>query len=405
MEPCEKYISRLSRERRAKEEAEELLERRSFELYKANERLAQSEQKFRNLIENSSDWVWATDINGVYTYASPQVEKLLGYKPDEIVGKSCFELMETLEIDSIKEKFGEIVRQKGSINALLNVNIHKDGRKVYVETSAMPIITQEGNLVGYNGIDRDVSDRVEKEKKLKIQEQMLISQSRQAAMGEMIGMIAHQWRQPITTIGMAINNIKIDIELGTINMDGLDASLDDISDLVQHLSKTIDDFRDFFRDDKQKELTTIDSAIEDTIHIIGKSIEGNNIELHVQLAAEAETMIFKREMMQALLNILKNAKDILLERAIKTPCINISSEQNEHEVLVTISDNAGGIPKAILPHIFEPYFTTKGPAAGTGLGLYMSDVIVREHHGGRIEASNSKDGACFVVRIPVVARC
>jgi PAS domain S-box-containing protein len=365
------------------------------------EAILKSEQKFRNLVESTSDWIWETDAEGIYTYASPQVTRLLGYRPKEVVGKSYFDLMKPSEVESIKKQFEEITKHKRQIKNMVNICLHRDGHEVYLETNGAPVLNDNGELIGYEGVDRDITERLEKEKLVKDQEQMLIAQSRQAAMGEMIGMIAHQWRQPITAIGMAINNLKADIELDMVDAKGFSVSLNDMGLLVLHLSKTIDDFRDFFKEDREKERSSVDSIVEDAIHIIGKSLINNNIELRLNLNAPVESMLFKREMIQVLLNIIKNAKDVSQERGVKRAYIEIKSEQNDNEVVISICDNAGGIAADVLPRVFEPYFTTRGPTSGTGLGLYMSDIIVRNHHGGKIEATNTQDGSCFTIKLPI----
>ncbi|MBU1217051.1 HAMP domain-containing histidine kinase [bacterium] len=232
-------------------------------------------------------------------------------------------------------------------------------------------------------------------------EEMLISQSRQAAMGEMISMIAHQWRQPITVIAMGANNLLINVELENSDPETITNTANKILEQTVHLSKTIDDFRNFFSPNKHKELVLVNDVIEENFEVIGKSLENNNIALKKEYNSATPIFIYSRELMQVFINILKNAKEALVENKIKNPTITVSTKEDVNNVYISICNNGTTIPGDILLKIFDPYFTTKDEKNGTGLGLYMSKTIVEKHLHGSINAENQKNGGvCFNITLP-----
>lgn len=232
-------------------------------------------------------------------------------------------------------------------------------------------------------------------------EEIMLAQSRQAAMGEMISMIAHQWRQPITVIAMISNNILLEAELNMIEINKLKENANKILKQTVHLSNTIDDFRNFFSPNKLKELVNITDIIEDNLKIIGKSLENNNISVEKEYLSTTPTFIYSRELLQVVINIFKNAKEALIENSIADATIFVKTKEDENDIYISICDNGKGIPKDIINRIFEPYFTTKDEKNGTGLGLYMSKTIVEKHLYGSIIAKNVENGgACFLIQIP-----
>lgn len=242
-----------------------------------------------------------------------------------------------------------------------------------------------------------------KEANLKIEllEQMMISQSRMAIMGEMIGMIAHQWRQPITIIGMITNNAIIDLQINEWEKDKLIQDLQSVDKQVHYLSHTIDDFRNFFRPNKLPQQITFQEISSEIITILGKNFETNQIQLIFSGDFSIPITTYKNELLQVFLNILNNAKDAFLEKKITSPVIHIRAQMVENKINFEIQDNAGGIHSEHIRHIFEPYFSTKDEQHGTGLGLYMSAIIIQKHIGGSIEAFSKGDETVFKISIPI----
>lgn len=229
----------------------------------------------------------------------------------------------------------------------------------------------------------------------------MLHQSRQAQMGEMLSLIAHQWRQPLSSISAITGSLAIDIALDNYDKDSFEKELEAIDELSQHLSSTINDFRDFFKENKQKNLVTIQELIEGAIIIIGIALESKKIELIFDLQEEVTISTFVNEVKQVILNILKNAEDILTEKEQKDPKIWIASYVENEFVYITIEDNAGGIDEKVIPKIFDPYFSTKRSSNGTGLGLYMSKTIINEHCKGKLSVVNTRNGAKFTIALPL----
>ncbi len=251
-------------------------------------------------------------------------------------------------------------------------------------------------------LNRDLKQRVEKEvKKTREKEQLLVQQSKMSAMGEMISMIAHQWRQPLSSIGAVAGNLKVRYELESLQRDEFNQAIDDINYQTQYLSSTITDFRKFLSPTKKLERADFSEIVENSLKIIGKSLDNKAIKVEKQYRYQQELMTFPNELMQVIINILQNAQDVLMERNVTNPLIKLSGRETNQHLEFTINDNAGGIPNDILKNIFEPYFTTKTKSDGTGLGLYMSRTIIERHCKGRLTASNNADGACFRIELPL----
>lgn len=259
-------------------------------------------------------------------------------------------------------------------------------------------------------INQTLERRIEEEvAKNREKDKHILQQSRLAQMGEMISMIAHQWRQPLGSISAVAASIKLKVTLNRLDMSSgatkeesktyLLESMSKIESYVQFLTHTIDDFRNFFKPNKQKESVTLSQLVNRTLEIIGKALEINGITVTTEVQSSSEIFTYANEVTQVILNILKNAEDVIKERTTQDPHIWILvSKQNEWHT-ISIEDNAGGIAEHILPHIFEPYFSTKSEKNGSGLGLYMSKTIIEEHCEGVILAENTQHGARFVIKL------
>jgi len=243
--------------------------------------------------------------------------------------------------------------------------------------------------------DRIVSEINERTK----QEQLLIQQSKLASMGNMIGNIAHQWRQPLTELSAVLMNMQVKKEHDDLSNEEFESSIEECDMILSHMSNTISDFQNFFKPSKQKENFSLDSECKNTSFIIESSLKHNNIDLQIVIEDESKVVGYPREFAQAILNILSNAKDVLLERNVENPYIRLTLQKGSKYALIKIEDNAGGIKDEIIERIFEPYFTTKHAKQGTGIGLYMSKIIIEENMHGYINVSNTKVGALFTIKL------
>jgi PAS domain S-box-containing protein len=248
-------------------------------------------------------------------------------------------------------------------------------------------------------LQEETACRLRAVESLREKEQMLIQQSRLAAMGEMINNIAHQWRQPLNTLGLTIQAIQMHHEFEELTKEVMEQSVRTSMTLIQHMSQTIDDFRNYFKPEQTMVDFRVSQVISSTLAIIEGSFKHENVAVEVAEKDDPVVYGYRNEFAQSLLNILNNAKDALTERKVDQPWVRIAVSGDSGRAVVTISDNAGGIPEEILPRIFEPYFTTKGPQKGTGLGLYMTRNIIEKKMGGSLTARNTEEGAEFRIAV------
>ena len=230
-------------------------------------------------------------------------------------------------------------------------------------------------------------------------DQVLITQSRQAAMGEMIGNIAHQWRQPLNALGLLLANIKDAYHFGDLSEAYLDQAVADGNRLVQKMSMTINDFRNFFNPGKENVPFSVRQQIREAIVLVEASFRNDNIRISLQAAQDLTLFGFPNEYSQVLLNLFTNAKEAIKASGVALGSVEVGLAESDGQGFVTVSDNGGGIPAESLDRIFEPYFSTK--EMGTGIGLYMSKMIIERNMHGSIEARNTEDGAEFTIRTPL----
>lgn len=242
-------------------------------------------------------------------------------------------------------------------------------------------------------IDQEIRQNREKD-------QILFEQSRMAAMGEMINSIAHQWRQPLNALGLVIVNFHDAYIFKNLDDDKVEKLVDKSQRLIQKMSSTIDDFRNFFITDKEKSLFSPQAVIRETANLIEASLNNFGIQLIFDMDSTREVYGYPGEFSQAILNLFGNARDALVETKILNPNITVTLHEEANEAVIMITDNGGGVPDAIIPHIFDPYFTTKEQGKGTGIGLYMTKIIIMDHMGGHIKAFNTDQGARFVITLP-----
>ncbi len=301
------------------------------------------------------------------------------------------------EIGELAYDFNVMIERLEDTQVRLKKSHFELEQKVNERTAELIEKTKELEVLNTQ-LDIRIKDAVVKNTK---QEQMLIQQSRLAAMGEMIGNIAHQWRQPLNALGLILQNLYYAHESGDLSKEYLERSIQKGQKLTENMSKTIDDFRNFFQPNKKVEQFNISISINDAYNLISASFRHNNIALDMHVDTDIEIEGYPNEFAQVLLNILTNAKDALLTNNINKPSVIIEAFKDENTLHVSILDNAGGINDDILNKIFDPYFTTKEKDAGTGIGLYMSKMIIENSMHGKIFARNKNEGAEFIILLPL----
>jgi PAS domain S-box-containing protein len=398
------------------------------------------------------DMLWIKDTQGKYLYANQAIcdGLLMAKDPSEVVGKNDV-FFAHRERDAHKENpqwhtFGELCFNSDKIVIEQNKPMRFEeygnvkGKLLYLEVYKAPFYDNDGNIIGTVGAGRDITElkntqqtlevnlqlleqqrkelkafnekleeRVDSEvQKQQNQEKMMLHQSRQAAMGEMLESIAHQWRQPLNIMGLAIANIETQVAVSEINKEELSKKLEAIAYNISYLSNTIDDFRNFLNpaaDDQEVDFLP-SKNIDETLRILEAQFKDSNIQIKTQY--NAENFTFKgveNEFKQVLFILLNNAIDAIKksisESLIKKGLIIISLEKDGNLGQLKVIDNGGGIDSSIQNKIFEPYFTTKHKSSGTGIGLYIAKNIIETRLKGKISFSPLKDGSCFCVELPI----
>jgi C4-dicarboxylate-specific signal transduction histidine kinase len=249
-------------------------------------------------------------------------------------------------------------------------------------------------------LEAETAARIDAQSELHEKEVLLLQQSRLAALGEMIGNIAHQWRQPLNLLGLLIQELPITYMKGDFSREYLEEAVKKMLATIRHMSRTIDDFRNFSTPDKERVDFRVLEVIEKTLSLLDGSLRANGITAAVVTTADPAVNGYPNEFAQALLNIVINARDALVARGRSMPSISVTVGAEKGRCQVTVADNAGGVPESILDKIFDPYFTTKGPDKGTGIGLYMAKTIIEKHMGGTLSVRNSSEGAEFLIELP-----
>ena len=340
---------------------------------KFQERIKASEEKLRLLLNSLSV--------GVIVHAPDTSIIMNNIKATQLLGLNDKQrwkfLDESKNIMPLEEyPVNKIVSNKKQITNMVAGIVHSDKTDViWVLVNGFPIFNDQNEIQEVIISFIDITE-------LKYKDEMLIDQSRNAAMGEMISMIAHQWRQPIAVISMIANNMLLDISLESFSVCEAENYAHNIAQQTQNLSETIDDFRNFFKPDKVLSEVSIRNTINSTLSIVHDSLKYNNIEFKTSFETDKKVKAYPRELMQVFVNIINNAKDVLIRNKPNNALINLRIYEDEKYINAEISDNGGGVDVNILPNVFDPYFSTKDEKTGTGLGLYMSKMIIEKHLSG-----------------------
>lgn len=384
------------------------------------------EEHFKTLFDIAPIFIDSFDIKGHCKLWNKECERVFGWTKEELnAHENSFSLFhpdpkqqeimieafrtrkETQYIDmNPLSKSGEVIPSRW-----VNVNL-SDDEIIYIGIDMRAQKEAEKKLLDaqfqLQVLNTSLQDRVDIGiKDIQKKEQLLLGQSRLAQMGEMLTIIAHQWRQPLSVIGMSAFSIqsKIDLEKFDFNneesqkkfLQFLQNEMNDIHNYTQYLTGTIEDFTNFFKPNKQKEATTLDIPIEKALNILNTMIKKEDIKILIDNQTNKSINIYTNEVMQVILNIIKNDIDNFIEKKIPNPQINISIQEDNNKFTIAICDNGGGIDKSIIEKIFNPYFSTKDEKNGTGLGLYISKIVIENHSGGLLNVKNSDTGACFEI--------
>ena len=233
----------------------------------------------------------------------------------------------------------------------------------------------------------------------KQEQELMQQQAKMAAMGEMIGNIAHQWRQPLNALSALNIGLSMKYKMGRLDDEEMERFKQKSNDILQNMSATIDDFKNFFQPNKIKSTFTIKEAVEHSIKFVYDAYREHKIALFIEVDKKITINSYKNELIQVLLNILNNSKDAIVEREIDKPFVRVSTQEDGDEIKMFIQDNAGGVTDEVLERMYEPYFTTKFKSHGTGIGLYMSKMIIEESMKGMLISENRDEGLLTTITL------
>ncbi|WP_320033684.1 ATP-binding protein [Halarcobacter sp.] len=322
-------------------------------------------------------------------------------KINNVVSDNSFEILFFQDITSGQQRLSNTVLKSFFLISILGtiaLIVMHYGFKVLIvrlEESQEELSSLNKNLE--KRVEEEVALKTKKEKEAKEKERILVHQSKLASMGEMIGSIAHQWRQPLTQLSSILVFIELLYEKNKLTKEELRGSIQEAEEQIKFMSKTIDDFRNFFKPDKEKKVFSPKQSIEKSLSLISSSLENHKIKVAIDFKNEFTINGYENEFSQVILNILSNAKDILIEEKIKNPQITIKVDKYKNKSQIQICDNAGGIKLSPLEKVFEPYVSTKHASTGTGIGLYMSKNIIEKSMNGSLSVHNNEKGACFTI--------
>lgn len=387
----------------------------------AEEALQRSEDRYRSLVEMSPDALFINENNRIVFINHAGLRLIGAATPEQVLGKTPYDLIHPDYHEVIRER---IDRQLLGENAPLIEEkvLRLDGSIVDVEVVAAPFATDNGMAIQV--ILRDITERKRAEARLFERQQLLAElnrtleqrvdeetrknrgkdcllflKGRQAELGEMIGNIAHQWRQPLNTIGLYVQELACTWHNGNLCSDHLDSTVTCVLQLLRHMSQTIDDFRDFLRPDREQKAFNIGETLDRTLSLVSETFRLNSIRVTIERVEYLSANGYSNEFAQVLLTLLNNARDVLVERRISQPCIVVKMERVENRAVISIADNGGGIAEEVMERIFEPYFTTKGSNGGTGIGLYIAKAIIEKSMNGHLTVRNTGDGAEFRIEV------
>uniref|UniRef100_UPI0040471524 transporter substrate-binding domain-containing protein n=1 Tax=Aliarcobacter sp. TaxID=2321116 RepID=UPI0040471524 len=328
---------------------------------------------FRSLVNLTIEGIIIVS-NEKIIYHNDEVLKIFNIDEKELKNKSFYNLFKTDKTVIFEDIIKNSTSQTYEIFGLKNFEI-----KFPILIKSKKVIFENQNSTILSIIDMS---------EIKNRENLLIQQSKMASLGEMIGNIAHQWRQPLSLISTAASGMKIQKEFNILDNNTFNNTLDSITETTKFLSQTIDDFQNYLKENKEKKEFDINTSINKILNIIKGSITNYSINIILDLEEEISINSYENELNQALLNILNNAKDALVEIDKDKRYIHIKSYKNDKEIIIEIIDNAGGIIEENINKVFEPYFTTKHKSQGTGLGLYMTHKIITSSMNGDIKITN-----------------
>ena len=357
--------------------------------------LNESGKRFKDIALSVVDWIWEIDKNSRYTYCSEKIKDIVGFTSEEMIGKTPYDYMAPDEAARVKKIISDVVQKKGIIKDMENWHIAKDGRRVCLLTNGVLLFNENGEVMGYRGVDKDITaQKLAEEEKRKLNDKLTRSE-KIAAVGQMTGGIAHEINNPLGVIlGFAqilCKKIK--------ESDPLYMPAQSIVREALRCKKLVTDLLTFSMAD-QTVSVIIDpiTAIEETLPRIEAQAKKRNIEIVRNYGQDTPKILaVKDKLQQVILGLCSNAVDAMPNGGNLT----ITIKKIDRQVAISIADTGEGMTEEVQKHIFEPFFTTKEVGRGTGLGLSLSYEMIRSQRGTIEFTSESGKGATFIVKLPM----
>ena len=366
--------------------------------------------RFKKAVQSSDNIVVITDKNHYITYVNQEFERVTGYKALEVLGKKPSLLKSNMQTKEFYEELKQTIHQGKKWQGEF-INRNKYGNLTYERASITPILNEKGEIEEFLAIKLDITKEKETLKLLKEKDHILSQQAKMVAMREMLESIAHQWRQPLSTISTAASGIKLEKEFNNLDDEKFNELMDVIVQNTLNLSATLDNFKNYFNTKNEKTVFELEKTVKKVLDLVGYRLNDEKIEVIVNLK-DMRLEGLENELMQSLVNIINNSQEAFRKSNLDKRYIFIESFSKDNSMIISIKDNANGIPQEILEHVFEPYFTTKHQSSGTGIGLYMAHEIITKHFKGTIMMqncefmyeNNSYKGAQTIITLPAKSK-
>lgn len=373
----------------------------SYQLYKSNI----SVNRFSKAIENSNNIIMITDAKQNIKYVNQAYTDATGFTLEEVFGKNPRVVQSGQNAKTFYKKLNRTIYSGKKWSGTF-INKTKDGKKQYEKSTITPIFDSNGKIIEFVALKIDITKEIDAQNALREKEKKIFQEAKMTSIGEMLHNIAHHWRQPLSVISTVATSISLQHEMKMLTDEKLLKGMENINNSTQHLSSTIEDFASFFVKDKPKEYFGVESIIQRTLNLGNVDFNTLHIKVDMSMVLPIKMYGYDSELIQAILNILTNSKDVLIQKEERL--IQIKTEELGEYVIITICDNGGGIPEEFMKKIFEPYFTTKHKSQGTGMGLYSTYTIINNRMNGSIKVTNDEFfvgdkryfGAKFTIKVP-----
>ncbi len=362
-------------------------------------KLAEKQEYEYNIVESNSTAIIAIDWTGRIITYNIKAQEVFGWTKKEMLGKRNLSFIIPDKHKKSHANSSKKYLTSGESCGIMHTTRELEGLKK--DGTIFPIRISFGGKYKPKGsiVTANIADITEEKER----EHFMIQQAKMASLGEMLGNIAHQWRQPLSTISTSASGVVVKYKYGVLKDEDIPEHMETIKRNAQFLSETIDTFGDFIKEDKRHEEVILQDKIINILKITETTLKENYIELKNNIDQESPVKLVMAtgELSQVIINIINNAKDVLIENQIKNPWIKLGLKKIGKKVILTIEDNGRGIPKEVMSKIFDPYFTTKHKSQGTGLGLHMSQKIIQNSLHGNLYVKNTKNGAKFFIELPI----